>query len=264
MKTITERDGKNVNMQVVGDLHQYPDGSVHTVKEGKAVWEEGGGSGYTVEETKTTAYNGTVTGTEMGDGAGIYGAALDESDLSAPISGEILVTYNGTEYKCDSWGSDAQYHYYGATYDAESGFDFSEYPFLVQTYNGIPAALIMMTSQGPNTLKVETVSETVTPTDEFKAAVNASVEGGVFVVGVTLGEGQTLTCDKTAEEIYDAFEAGQVVQFETPLDGAVMKSLLLQAGAAGTAYIFMFMYDSTTVVCQANSGSAYPSGTLSE
>ena len=42
MKTITERDGKNVNMQVVGDLHQYPDGSVHTVKEGKAVWEEGG------------------------------------------------------------------------------------------------------------------------------------------------------------------------------------------------------------------------------
>lgn len=46
MKTISERDGKNVNMQVVGDLHQYPDGSVHTVKEGKAVWEEGsGGSG---------------------------------------------------------------------------------------------------------------------------------------------------------------------------------------------------------------------------
>ena len=45
MKTITERDGKNVNMQVVGDLHQYPDGSVHTVKNGKDVWEEGGGGG---------------------------------------------------------------------------------------------------------------------------------------------------------------------------------------------------------------------------
>ena len=45
MKTITERDGKNVNMQVVGDLHKYPDGSVHTVKEGKAVWEEGSGGG---------------------------------------------------------------------------------------------------------------------------------------------------------------------------------------------------------------------------
>ena len=43
MKTITERDGKNVNMQVVGDLHKYPDGSVHTVKNGKDVWEEGGG-----------------------------------------------------------------------------------------------------------------------------------------------------------------------------------------------------------------------------
>lgn len=43
MKTITEHDGKNVNMQVVGDLHKYPDGSVHTVKNGKDVWEEGSG-----------------------------------------------------------------------------------------------------------------------------------------------------------------------------------------------------------------------------
>lgn len=54
MKTITERDGKNVNMQVVGDLHKYPDGSVHTVKEGKAVWEEGSGSGGGVQDYSTT------------------------------------------------------------------------------------------------------------------------------------------------------------------------------------------------------------------
>lgn len=74
MKTITERDGKNVNMQVVGDLHQYPDGSVHTVKEGKPVWEEGGGSGGSggmpfvieVEDDPTThAVSTTVTAEEL-------------------------------------------------------------------------------------------------------------------------------------------------------------------------------------------------------
>ena len=105
MKTITERDGKNVNMQVVGDLHKYPDGSVHTVKEGKAVWEEGSGGsggGGALVVTVAPAENGANSGgTKKGSGGDepIYVADKTVAEIKAGLlAGNVVIQFVDNEF----------------------------------------------------------------------------------------------------------------------------------------------------------------------
>lgn len=43
MKTISKHDGKNYEIDVKGDLHEYPDGTIFEVKNGKLIPGKGGG-----------------------------------------------------------------------------------------------------------------------------------------------------------------------------------------------------------------------------
>ena len=44
MKTISKHDGKNYEIDGKGDLHEYPDGSIFEVKDGKLIPGKGGGN----------------------------------------------------------------------------------------------------------------------------------------------------------------------------------------------------------------------------
>lgn len=108
MKTISKREGKNYEIEVKGDLHQYPDGSVHTVKEGKAVWEEGSGDsggsgGGALVVTVAPAENGVNSGGKKGSGSGgdepIYVADKTVAEIKAGLlAGNVVIQFVDCEF----------------------------------------------------------------------------------------------------------------------------------------------------------------------
>ena len=185
---------------VVRDLHT--DGEVID----KIADNGGGGSGYTVEETKQTVIaEQTVQTVSQGD----WYSGSPSGDLSGVSDGtKCFVTYNGTEYEVD------------ATEDTEHGVlilgelggqspVFTNYPFVIAASAG---QSFLMAQTAKPTIKVEVLSKTVTPSDDFKAAVEASGSGGILRVSFGWDEqADTDTADKTFAEIWSAINAGKAV-----------------------------------------------------
>lgn len=170
--------------------------------------------GYVIGENPETVFEDTVTGEAQGTDPVYYVA---QEELDAPLDAEqIIVTFNDTAYELNRRTTvimGTALFTYGGNLDLASGPDFSEYPFVLLSSNGRAGLAIYTTTAGPNTIKVETVGETVTPTDEFKAAVVASGSGGggydpyiIEVEGYGTGSMTTDADYATAKEKFLAHE----------------------------------------------------------
>ena len=254
MKTITERDGKNVNMQVVGDLHQYPDGSLHTVKEGKAVWEEGGGAGYGVKETRTTLFDGVATTESFGS---INRTVLLAQDTNAPT---IFVTFDGEEYTLERTEI-AMGTLYGDAGDSEPSF--ANIPFAILSRNLF--TFLYTESAGTHSVKIETFEQSVEPTPEFEAAV-ASVSN-VYIVNISTGDRVGFAFDKTASEIFNAMQRTGVICVFSSSGAMSVHNLSAAVRSRGSEHEYVFTIEAkypingTTgdIEFQATNGDDYPS-----
>ncbi len=142
----------------------------------KQIAENGGsGGGYTVtEETVTIIPEQSVeTAKAHTDDPYAYGQfVLSESVNPDDLPQTLFVTFGGTEYECEKV-SMAGGVLYGASFGGE-GPDFSEYPFAI-AHSGEGDTIFTATAQTV-TVKAESVSKTVTPSEDFKAAVRAALE----------------------------------------------------------------------------------------
>lgn len=140
-------------------------------------------NGWAVESSSQQLFSETVT--TSGDGS--YEAELSYSQLI--VADTITVTYDGTEYVCASIEAGV----YGAPY-SDGGFDFSEFPFNLETTSGAAAYLITQTA-GEHTIAATVAVTNVQISTDFDAAVAA--------VSLFVATAQATTW----QEVYDAVAA---------------------------------------------------------
>lgn len=83
---------------------------------------------------------------------------------------------------------------------------------------------------------------------------------GAFVVNATMS-GSTLTCDKTAAEMFDACQT-RVVLISVEVSGAINVLTVIAAGKAGSAYTFGCSTGSSNIMFATTGGDSYPQATM--
>lgn len=170
---------------------------IHFYKDGVCIPTGGSGGGDDSQkwktETSTPLFNETVTTVTEGD----YATA--NLAYSEDITSDVLsVVFNGTEYTCyrNEFGG-----YGGAYNEADDTYDFSEYPFTIETSMGSNA---IFTAE-PGTYSISASDKNITYTDAFKKGV---AENSTFYVDFEVGIEDTITANRTVSEIQEAYKSG--------------------------------------------------------
>lgn len=157
--------------------------------------------GYECTESTTLLTNETVT-TAPNDGSNI----ADLSYSQTIDADTIRVTFDGVEYICPKM--DSVFPSYGAPIDNESEFDFSEYPFHIDS---LPIANGLTTKvAGTHTVKIETYEVSAEVSECFKRVVQ-SVAQPLVVWPVSIGtdgSDKWIVTDKTRTEVDTAIRNG--------------------------------------------------------
>ena len=168
----------------------------------QGIAESGGcDCGYECEETRITAFDGSIT-TEAQDE--IFAGTFTPTQ---EISGDtITVTMDGTEYelpKLDFLGQAM----YGEFDISESKPDFTNYPCLV-----VPAGMFATENPGTYTVKIESINSTITTTSCFGKAVNKVLLLTRFVDG--LEEGSVRHINAQLQQGISSFAEGYLADSE--------------------------------------------------
>ena len=134
----------------------------------------GGGSdcGYSCEESKALLTQESITTVMYNDFA--EGQFQNIQSLPTP-AGDIIVTFNGVEYRCPNMGNDMM-PLYGAQWNA-GAIDWSEYPFIIAT-GELSGVFINTQTAGTYSVKIETIRESVITSECFEKARGYSCTDG--------------------------------------------------------------------------------------
>lgn len=169
----------------------------------KAAVNACGAPGYDVdtEEVEIAAAQSVTTAAQ---GPFIVGEIT--ATVPDPIPDSINVTFNGTSYENVPKHTEASL---GGT-EIYGDSAFTEYPFVITFADG---NLLMTQTAGTYTIEITGQVTTVTPDNNFRAAVKAS--GGLApLVAHVQFDTVTASADKTYDQILAAYNAGQAVIFK--------------------------------------------------
>lgn len=136
------------------------------------------------------------TVTTADDEYGNYGSTLSYTGTDKPDS--LTITFDGVDYNCAIQTKGSNNYYYGAS----SPTDFTVYPFLVGRIGGE----WWLYTQTAGTHTISASVEALQTSDDFKAAVNSTIDFGT--VPLLLKDGET-----TITEVSTAIEQGRLVYF---------------------------------------------------
>lgn len=140
--------------------------------------DEGGGGdpGYECVETREELFEETIISYGPDDYVGLSYTESISYDVA-------VITFDGIEYICEKQEIEDGFTVYGAYYDGQETFDFSEYPFCLGS-EGAPEATSWLVAQtrGEHSIKVEVLIPSVEISDGFKAAVDAAVRRDVQII----------------------------------------------------------------------------------
>lgn len=203
------------------EISEEDEGKVLTVIDGK--WDKGVASsdkGYECTEEYTLLTDESVT-TEQGRLFILGGLAY-----STPITADtIRVTFNGVEYICDAVASGETVRYGGIS---QSGPDFSEYPFAIESDPGLNTNTFFTETAGTYQVKIEAFGESIKTSECFEKAVKkASGAGAIRVIkptgeseSIVDGNGNSCTAyyyDMTYAELCEAMRNGTIVFAQFPI-----------------------------------------------
>lgn len=143
--------------------------------------------GWDVQNTQL--FSETVTTTD--DGGMNVGTLVYSDTINAD---SIVVTFNGTDYTCSR--IDVSNAYFYGRY-SQSGPDFSEYPFAIQSSDGRN----YLVTQTAGTYTVAVGEREAVASDDFSEAVNMAVEPNLSTLPLLCVSGET-----TYSEIDSAYD----------------------------------------------------------
>lgn len=163
-----------------------------------------GAPGYDVstEEVQIAAEQSVTTAAQ-----GPYNMGEITATVPDPLPDSINVTFNGTDYENVPKHTEASL----GGIDIYGDIAFSEYPFAI-SLNSESSGLLTQTA-GTYTIAITGQTQSVTPDDDFKAAVKASGGQAPLVVHIQF-DTVTASADKTYDEVLAAYNAGQAVIFK--------------------------------------------------
>ena len=151
-------------------------------------------NGWGVQETQL--FSETVTTADNGDGINMGALAYSGIIDSATIT----VTFNGTDYACPRVDAFGDYFYGGFT---QSGPDFSEYPFAIESGSHGNA----LYTQTAGTYTVAVSASGIAVSDNFSNAVNLCVDMSTMPMECTNGV-------STETEMTSAQQGGKILYFK--------------------------------------------------
>lgn len=172
------------------------------IEDGIAEASGGGTAGYECTEERVTLAEESVT--TAVDPEYPDDGAFGTLSYAEPITADMLkVTFNGAEYNCSAIAGEAGAVSYGAQYDAQSGgFDWSEYPFSINSYHGDNR--ISTETAGTHQVKIEVVQLSSEISECFKAAVQKASAPLVLDVNNNV-------LNRSFREIAQAYLSGRTV-----------------------------------------------------
>lgn len=126
-------------------------------------------TGYSIDKSGETLYDGTI---ETIDDDG-YISGIITPTITFVEGDTYRVTFNGDEYICKCL-NDGRTLYVGAPYTVEDTYDWSTYPFSVDTYNsggGQYETALVVNQEGSYTLKIEHLTVSTKTTPEFVSMI---------------------------------------------------------------------------------------------
>lgn len=169
--------------------------------------------GWSKSVSETTLFTETVTSEDAG--AGFYIAPLDYTGIID--ADELVVTFDGVEYtttKQESYMLGG--NVYGATLNDDETIDFSAYPFVIVStpMEGSGYDMVVTETSGSHTISAVARVGTVTPNNDFKAAVKAvpyAVNPSLYITFTAGDDPYSWEVDKTRAEIEAAIAAGSPI-----------------------------------------------------
>ena len=161
--------------------------------------------GYRVENSETVIAPSQSVTTEA---QGPYNYGQFTATVPDPLPDSVNVTFDGTSYENVPKHTEASL----GGIDIYGDIAFSEYPFVILISSGESAFLAQ--AAGTYTIAITAQVQTVTPNDDFKAAVKASGAGQAPLVVHVQFDTVTASADKTYDAILAAYNAGQAVIFK--------------------------------------------------
>lgn len=178
----------------------------------KAAVKACGAPGYDVstEEVEIAASQSVTTAAQ-----GPYFFEQITATVPDPLPDSINVTFNGTSYENVPKHTEASL---GA--EIYGDMAFSEYPFAISLMS--EGSALRTQAAGTYTIAITGQTQTVTPDDNFKAAVKASGAGQAPLVAHIQFDTASASADRTYDEILAAYNAGRAVIFKCEnYDGTV-------------------------------------------
>lgn len=181
----------------------YTEATTAPTEKFKEAVKQSGAPGYDVgtEEVEIAAAQSVTTAAQ-----GPYILGQLTATVPDPLPDSINVTFNGTSYENVPKHAEASL----GGIDIYGDIAFSEYPFVIMFAEG---NLLLTQAAGTYTIEIFGQGTTVTPDDNFKAAVKASGGQAPLVVHVQF-DTVTASADKTYDAILAAYNAGQAVIFK--------------------------------------------------
>jgi len=179
-----------MNKQQIIDYIMHTPSNTNPAMLGQFLDEYSGGSG----ESWSTLFEGEIATEENG---GLYVANLSISDYID--ADKIKVTFNGVEYECNKTKM-GNTNAYGGSVNETNEFDFSNYPFMINSIN-TPNIMNAVATESPGTysIKIEVPQESGGSGDWSAAEVTfinhtvvsgtvrcASVEDCIFITDVII------------------------------------------------------------------------------
>lgn len=175
-----------------------------------------------------------------------------ELDGNAFFDDVVKVIFDGKEYICEAKEGPG-YCYYGGSYNDETDqYDFSEYPFVLETYD----SPIIYVADG-NQHTVEVLAKEGTVDIGFAKAINNDV---CFTINDNDDDG---SFDKSWQEIYNALNANKVVRYYYRNSNDITACLVIRAYEEdGTYCVQMLSVNKSNEVkvlrARTNSPTGYP------
>lgn len=189
----------------------------------KTILGEGSGGsnnpGYNVTKQTVTLFNDTI---EMIEVQGIYGVEVSNPDFNLVAGETYTVVFDGVSYDIEATEIPNEGGVVLGEFD-QSGLSFDAYPFIIieQTSPETVEVILMFgtPTEGPHTFVIKHEEETVTPTPEFKDAVDS-------VTGYSIDKEYETLYDGTVEvggSDSDSYFSGRIVPTITFVEGYTYK-----------------------------------------